>query len=263
MITCDICGFETDNKKVYANHRRWKHIVNRDSIEYKNFVDKCRPSTKPRITKDCICDICGKTFQLTLRESEWRKKKTFRCSSFCAHSRSFTEDSKKLKSQKAKSFYKNRYITKSCPFCGVSFTTTAGKDQKYCSKRCGGKSKANRLVKTGREAYKDKCKFTFNLKDFPNEFDFNLLKELGMYAPNNAKNPNPGGLARDHRISIEYGWRHNIDPSIISHPANCRLITQNENERKHTKCEITLEQLLKEISIWDKKYGAVAEKVMH
>ena len=120
MITCDICGFETDNKKVYANHRRWKHIVNRDSIEYKNFVDKCRPSTKPRITKDCICDICGKTFQLTLRESEWRKKKTY-----------------------------------------------------------------------------------------------------------------------------------------------CRLITQNENERKHTKCEITLEQLLKEISIWDKKYGAVAEKVMH
>lgn len=37
---CDLCGFETDNGKVFANHIRWKHKTDKDSEKYKNFQAK-------------------------------------------------------------------------------------------------------------------------------------------------------------------------------------------------------------------------------
>ena len=45
-----------------------------------------------------------------------------------------------------------------------------------------------------------------------------------------------------------------IDPSIISHPANCRLILQSNNSSKKNKNDISLSQLIKLIEIWDLKY---------
>ena len=40
MIVCNICGECFANKKIYANHIRWKHKTDRSSAEYKIFVDK-------------------------------------------------------------------------------------------------------------------------------------------------------------------------------------------------------------------------------
>ena len=45
-----------------------------------------------------------------------------------------------------------------------------------------------------------------------------------------------------------------IDPSVISHPANCRLILQSNNSSKKNKNDISLSQLIKLIEIWDLKY---------
>jgi len=58
-------------------------------------------------------------------------------------------------------------------------------------------------------------------------------------------------------VSVDYGWRNNIDPSIISHPANCKLLIHSDNFKKGTDCSISLEELQRRIAEWDNKYGAV------
>ena len=99
--------------------------------------------------------------------------------------------------------------------------------------------------------YRLLCTFKFNLKDYPDEFDFKILNEHGMFHP--VKNPK--GVSRDHILSVQFGKDNQIDPRIISHPANCRLILQSENTRKGSNSNITLEELLVKIEEWDRKYG--------
>lgn len=70
-------------------------------------------------------------------------------------------------------------------------------------------------------------------------------------------NINLNGISRDHIISINYGFKNNIDYKIISHPANCQLLRHSENSKKYTKCDLTLKELLNKIKKWNKKYGAL------
>ena len=98
--------------------------------------------------------------------------------------------------------------------------------------------------------YRGQCEFKFNLKDYPNEFDFQLLTEHGMFHPKN----NPKGVSRDHMLSVQYGKDNRIDPKIISHPANCKLMLQGDNTRKQSESSITLEELMIRIAEWDCKY---------
>ena len=56
-------------------------------------------------------------------------------------------------------------------------------------------------------------------------------------------------------VSVKYGFLNNIDPQIIAHPANCKLMIQKENTSKYSKSSITLEELLIRIEAWDLKYG--------
>lgn len=94
--------------------------------------------------------------------------------------------------------------------------------------------------------YREQCEFNLAgcIERIPG---FDLLKQSGMYS----RGKNLDGVVRDHRISIDYGYKNNIDPKIISHPANCRFISHRDNARKTKKCEITLEQLLEDIKVWD------------
>lgn len=55
-------------------------------------------------------------------------------------------------------------------------------------------------------------------------------------------------------MSVSYGFTNNIDPAVISHPANCRIMLHKDNKIKHSKSDITLSQLLEKIEIWNKKY---------
>ena len=101
--------------------------------------------------------------------------------------------------------------------------------------------------------YRVDAAFTFSLKDFPDEFDFSLIETYGWYKAKNRGN-NLGGVSRDHMYSVKDGFLNNVDPKIIAHPANCRLIRQGDNASKKDKSCITLEQLLERIKIWDQKY---------
>jgi hypothetical protein len=102
--------------------------------------------------------------------------------------------------------------------------------------------------------YRHACRFNFNLADFLNEFDFSLVEQFGWYkAKNHGDNLN--GVSRDHMVSVMFGFKHNIDPSIISHPANCKLLRHNDNVSKGSKCLITIDELTSRIQKRDEKYG--------
>ena len=54
--------------------------------------------------------------------------------------------------------------------------------------------------------------------------------------------------------SIRDGFDNNIDPKLISHPANCKLIQQRKNSSKYKKSSITIDRLKNRIDEWNKKY---------
>ncbi len=110
---------------------------------------------------------------------------------------------------------------------------------------------------TGYQKYKEECKFKFNVYAYPNEFNLLLIQKFKWYKVpkwKNNFNSNLNGISRDHKISIKYGWKNNISSNIISHPTNCELMRHKNNQRKYTKCSITLKELKNNIKEWDKKY---------
>jgi hypothetical protein len=100
--------------------------------------------------------------------------------------------------------------------------------------------------------YRESCSFKFNVFNYPDLFDLSLIEKYGIYSPKNSKNPNLKGISRDHRISIKYGFENNIDPSIISHPLNCKLLIHTDNQKKNRGCSISVEKIIDEIYLYEK-----------
>ncbi len=102
--------------------------------------------------------------------------------------------------------------------------------------------------------YRPQCEFKFSLDEYPDKFNFDLIREHGWYSPTN-KNNNLNGVSRDHIYSVKDGFINKIDPIIILHPANCKLMLHSENSSKKTKSDITIEELLDKISKWDENHN--------
>jgi hypothetical protein len=102
--------------------------------------------------------------------------------------------------------------------------------------------------------YRARASFKFNIYSYPNLFNLELIKQHGWYSPggrsNSNKNVNLTGVSRDHLYSVSDGWNHNIEPSVLSHPANCNLILHNDNIRKGNNSSITLMELKQRIELW-------------
>lgn len=124
---------------------------------------------------------------------------------------------------------------------------------KFCCRGC--KTLFYQITNGGVKYYKSQTKFNFSLNDYPHEFDFNLISKYGWYSPSNSRKSNIGGVSRDHMLSVMDGFKLNIDPLLLSHPANCKLMIHSDNIRKHKKSSITLDELLIRILEWDYKYG--------
>lgn len=100
--------------------------------------------------------------------------------------------------------------------------------------------------------YRPLCEFRFNLNEYPNEFDFRLIEKHGWYSPTNKKN-NLFGISRDHRYCVRDGFINKINPEIIKHPANCKLMIHSENNKKGHTNTITIGELLERIKKWNLK----------
>lgn len=124
----------------------------------------------------------------------------------------------------------------------------------FCSNSC--KSNYYRGKMSDYAVYKSLCQFKFNLSDFPDEFDFSLVRENGWYSPKN-KRDNLKGVSRDHMFSIREGFNLNVLPKIIAHPANCKLLIHSDNISKNKKCSLTLEELLDRIEMFDSRHKRI------
>lgn len=111
-------------------------------------------------------------------------------------------------------------------------------------------------VYTNKQHYSYQCKFRFSISQYPLWFDGTLIEKHGWYStPGSRKGiKNLNGVSRDHKISISYGFEHDIDPKIISHPANCELVLHKDNQHKNTKCSITLDLLMIRIKKFEELY---------
>jgi len=213
--------------------------------------------------KEWICDFCGKVFQCS------RKMRGHK-SSHTRRPRGPSKETLAGTSVTAKRRLAAQQTTShECKWCGKSFKfghqlgghIACCKLNPNCEKNLAIIQAANSLRKIPLEKrkkdtlyhYRMCCVFKFNLADYPEEFDFSLIEEHGWYSAKNRGN-NLNGVSRDHIVSVKYGYQNNIDPNIISHPANCRLMLHGSNVSKGEKCGMTVEQLKEKIRQWDEKY---------
>lgn len=186
------------------------------------------------------CNGCTQTLTFKQRKNKY-------CSNSCASKKNQTP--RKRGPTAAEKF----------PFSKIKFILCSHTNQYYINRNPDGSMrKSSPYIKTIKEQYYSAARFKINVYHYPAEFDLVLLEKHGWYTCPGLKRKgqpkNISGVSRDHIISVSYGFANNIDPAIISHPANCRLMLHSDNKIKHSKCSLTVDQLLEKIDIWDKKY---------
>lgn len=207
------------------------------------------------------CPKCGCTFN---NYSKWGLKKF--CSRACANYREATAQriSKLKHTIGIKDTIKNQYgehkrvihYTFDGPFTKIYLCTCKYSGKKFYATTV--KQIHPELARTKKE-YTYSCQFRFGISSYPEWFSdaSELITEYGWYStPGSRKGvTNVNGISRDHLYSITDGWLNNIPPKIIRHPANCALLPHKENQSKHKKSKITIDDLYQRISSFDAKYG--------
>lgn len=181
-----------------------------------------------------------------------KRKNKFCCRSCSAIYNNARKDYTIIKTGPIKS---RKSTNKHCGYCNILFDTF-NKNQIFCNRTCSMNYK-NALLREKRTAwqnYRADCQFKFNLVNYVDEFDFELIKKHGWYKAFNRGN-NLNGISRDHMVSCRYGFDNNLPTEDLRHPANCKLIPHTLNSSKNINNSITYEQLLDRIKEWDKKYN--------
>ncbi len=257
------------NKRTFANHVRWCKA----NPKYEEIKASTRAKLllfnqeNPKIFEyTCKCVICGNEYQIKTSKKHFENKKYKQtCSDKCAKQLTVKNTNKEIRNNNIKKTFLTREsktiskepLIKICEYCGKEFTTYK-KLQKCCCISCASHNRYK--INDTQKLYKKLCAFNFALNSYPNEFDFDLINQYGWYkAKNHGDNPN--GVSRDHCYSIDEGFKNLVDPYIISHPANCILIQQRKNASKHTKSNISIEDLIEKIKQWNEKYGEYENKI--
>ena len=250
IYNCKLCNIVFDTFQAKASHVRWQHRDNSLAIE------KLRVPRVKRITKSFPCKKCGVLFEITMKEND--KKHKTHCSRACANSRGpRTDEFKKnvaLKLAGGKTMLKEQKRIE-CLWCEKAIYTRV-KKKKFCDSVCSKKfhSAVIRSKKQDYIKYKHFTAFKFNLKNYPDEFDFQLIESHGWYKAKN-RGDNLNGISRDHIISVAAGFKNMINPLILAHPANCQLLRHNDNVSKGKKSGLNIDELLDIIKAWNKKHN--------
>lgn len=91
----------------------------------------------------------------------------------------------------------------------------------------------------GLQFYRKECQFILNAKSISYITGYDRLLKFGWYHPIH----NPHGLTKDHKYSVNEGYKNRIDPCLLRHPANCEFLTLRENSSKNDKCSVDLDTL--------------------
>ena len=254
------------NIRSYANHVRWcksnpeyEKIRNNTSLNVqKTLLDKYK-----NLHSDVkfVCEVCGKEYILNITENQLKRKDYKRtCSDKCAKKLAVQNtniEDKNIKISRTLSTKQNGGI---CKCCGKPIKMS----RVFCSNKCSSiyRFRKSLLYKDPLNRYRKQCEFKFRLSQFPEEFNFDLIKENGWYSAKNHGN-NLHGVSRDHMYSVKEGFNNKVDPYLISHPANCQLLIHTDNESKCNKCSITLDELKERVRLWNIKYGEYPNKIIY
>jgi hypothetical protein len=251
------CFNSTENNKKYCSLRCRNIYVNKYCRDYS--LNGAGLSKKHEyVTKKCF--NCNAEILYENRHNTY-------CSNSCSAKitnigKKHSENSKLKISAALVEYYsdkKVKYSDKKVKYYCISCNKEVSRSgRKYCSKNCYNFETRKNM--SNFKKYKLECKFKFSISQYPAEFESNLIKEFGWYKPTNRGN-NLNGVSRDHIYSIAEGFQNNVDPNFISHPANCRIITQRENSSKWKKSLISLEELMIKITQWDLKYNILIKAV--
>lgn len=252
---CKYCGKGFDVVgRIFSNHVRWcdENPARNNTANIKQAVCESYNRRFGELKSFPVkCNKCGTLFWVEERENKFPEKENYYCSRTCANSRERPDEVKEKVSRKLKGVIKVDREIRKCLECNNDFVVIKTSNQRFCSISCVRKNKRSDSEFLN---YRHDCRFRFNLWKYPDEFDLDLIKKYGWYKAANRGN-NLDGVSRDHRVSVMYGWENDIPASVISHPANCKLMQQNDNSSKNKKCSLVLQELMEHIKIWDEKYG--------
>lgn len=130
----------------------------------------------------------------------------------------------------------SRIFINACAHCSVRFTARI--KRKFCDDHSSMYHRRER----------DRFAFTFKFEDYPQLFDIEQIKKIGLFHPKK----NPKGLSRDHRVSVNSAIKHMYDPFYIKHPLNCEIMTQSQNSSKKTKNSLSYEELKRLVDEFEK-----------
>lgn len=248
------CENETKGKNIYCSLSCRNIYVNKylrnydkysDTIKEKNNLKEIEYLKSPKTCK------CGEIIPFSKRTNKY-------CNHSCVAKFTNSEKDYSLRKDNIRKGIHNYLIdngikteieigNKKCKGCNNLFKRS---NKVFCSNEC--RIQFRRKDMTEFKIYKAETNFNFNLSDYPDEFDFTLIEKYGWYSPSNKKN-NLGGVSRDHMLSVKEGFELGIDPKLLAHPANCKLMIHNDNVSKNKKSSITLEELLERIEKFNKK----------
>jgi Rps23 Pro-64 3,4-dihydroxylase Tpa1-like proline 4-hydroxylase len=260
------CLNETIGKKIYCSLSCRNYYVNKYIRDYTKISETLKGIYIGKyLPGKCKLEECSNDIPYENRESEY-------CSKECSK-KTINKNRKGIKYNHSEEGLRNLRISALKNFHSTNITKRIVEIETYnespiLCKNCLSKIeyiKRNRLFCSPDcrrdfrrkdmdtfKIYKAETNFKFNLADYPDKFDFSLIEKYGWYSPSN-KNNNLGGVSRDHMLSVKEGFELGIDPKLLSHPANCKLMIHNDNVSKNKKSSITLEELLERIENFNKK----------
>lgn len=253
------CENETIGKRVYCSMTCRNIFVNKYLRKYDKVSDTFKQNKKEKedeyLKNIKRCKLCSKEIPYDKRENDYCNHS---CSASYNNSLREVTWSDKIK-ESIHNYLINNNIKKKdkigkydliCKGCGESFEKNRY-DIKYCSNSCRKDYKRKYMGEY--KKYKQDTIFKFSLNDYPDHFEFELIEEHGWYSPTN-KNNNLNGVSRDHMLSVRQGFELGLDPFILAHPANCKLMIHNENISKNKRSSISLDDLLERIKEFEIKY---------
>jgi hypothetical protein len=154
-------------------------------------------------------------------------------------------------------------FVKKCLVCGNNIPYEQRRNS-FCSQTCSGDNSNKNRSEKSREQQRNTLlkKFGLTIADvepFKNYRTLSRFKKIHdnikhcLLGFNNIIEGN--NYDKDHRYSVVNGYKNNINPMILSHPANCEYLLKKDNCSKCGNSSVTLEQLLLEIDEWNTKYS--------
>lgn len=245
-------GIITHYERTHNNSSLWDNLKDTQSKKKNNNISKYDLS--PNYCKKCNCLLSYKQ-----RNNKFCSKTcsgTFNNLKRYEQGYTMSEETRKLLSEKIISNLKkeNKYVAKPSvvgEFCSVHFAKC-----KFCTKHFTSNKVQHVCSKCQHLKYnnnKDKWSFKFNVFDYPDLFDLNLIKEIGWcsFGGKRGGKQNLNGLSRDHKVSVNEAKKNNYDPYYITHPCNCQIISMSENNKKKTKSSISYAELIRLVDEYD------------